>query len=319
MDKVDSWRSSASMATLKERAKLIKKIRQFFDERGFLEVDTPVMGQYGVTDVHLSNIPAYFRGQSYQLQTSPEYHMKRLLASGSGPIYQMIHAFRDDELGRWHNPEFTMLEWYQLDIDHHGLMDEVEALLALALDASPMRRVTYQALFFDLLGIDPFDVDVITLKSLLKSYELHGVLKEGETDISQYLFLLLSHIIEPIIATERTPVAVYNFPASQAALAKINSNGEAERFEVYYQGVELANGFHELTDAKEQRARFEQDRQLREDSGHAAPNIDPRFIAALEYGLPPCSGVALGIERLLALRLGKESISEVFAFDFQNA
>lgn len=313
-----SWRPSASIDLLKQRAQLITKIREFFNHRHYLEVDTPVMARYGVSDVYLSNIKAFFRGEPYQLQTSPEYHMKRLLAAGSGPIFQIARVFRDDELGRWHNPEFTLLEWYQLGIDHHELMNEMDLLLQSILGSRPMIRKTYQQAFVEACTIDPFQASIEELKGVLRQHDLETVLPPEEQDRDQYLFLLMSHVVEPFLAHEEVPVAVYNFPVSQAALAQIN-NGVADRFEVYYQGVELANGFHELTDAKAQANRFAMDQQLRIQKGFSEVEFDHYLLEALEFGMPSCSGVALGIDRLLALALKQDSIRNVISFDFSRA
>ncbi len=312
-----TWQPSASIDTLRLRASLIIKIRDFFNNRGYLEVDTPQMARFGVTDVYLSNIKASFRGQDYCLQTSPEYHMKRLLAAGSGPIYQMARAFRDDELGRWHNPEFTMLEWYQLGIDHHALMDEMDELLQLILQCPPMARKTYQQAFFEVCDIDVLSASIAELQATLVRYNLDNVLAPDEQDRDQYLFLLMSHIVEPAIS-QNTMVAVYNFPPSQAALAQVR-DGVAERFEIYYQGIELANGFHELTDVQSQSARFNQDCLQRQEKGLPVVTPDEFLLGALSAGLPPCSGVALGVDRLIALALKQKDLSSVLAFDFSRA
>jgi len=314
----ENWQPSASIELLHKRAQILAAIRQFFSQRGYLEVETPVMAKFGVTDVYLSNIQALFRGQSYSLQTSPEYHMKRLLAAGSGPIFQLARVFRDDELGRWHNPEFTLLEWYQLAINHQQLMQEMDALLQLVLRCPPMIKKTYQQAFIDACDLDPMNADIQQLQQCLRRFNLQEVLSAAETDSDQYLFLLMSHIVEPALAKEETPVAVFDFPVSQAALAQIN-NGVAERFEVYYRGVELANGFHELTDAKAQRARFAHDLDIRRIHGLPVPKADNYLLQAMDSGLPACSGVALGIDRLLALALNKSSIAETLAFDFSRA
>jgi lysyl-tRNA synthetase class 2 len=313
-----SWQPSASINSLKQRAKIFTTIRTFFNERLYLEVDTPVMAHHGITDVYLSNIQACFRNKPYSLQTSPEYHMKRLLAAGSGPIFQLARVFRDDELGRWHNPEFTLLEWYQLGINHHQLMDEVDVLLQTILKSAPMIRQTYQQAFLDACAIDPLTASITQLQQVLEQHNLANVLAVAEQDRDQYLFLLMSHVVEPFLGTKNAPVAVYNFPPSQAALAQIN-HGVAERFEVYYRGVELANGFHELTDAEAQAQRFEQDLALRKQLGLSLPEPDSWLLEALKAGIPPCSGVALGIDRLLALAMSKTSISQIMAFDFSRA
>ncbi|MBA2653275.1 MAG: elongation factor P--(R)-beta-lysine ligase [Tatlockia sp.] len=312
------WQPSATIEILRQRAKLLRQIRDFFNQRGYLEVETPTMSRFAITDVYLSNIKAIFRNQPYYLQTSPEYHMKRLLAAGSGPIFQLARVFRDDELGRWHNPEFTMLEWYQLDIDHHSLMDEMDLLLQLVLQCQPMLRKTYQQVFLEICEFNPLTATLTQLQDSLKRYELDNVLTPGEEDRDQYLFLLMSHIVEPELEKESVPVAVYNFPPSQAALAQIK-DGVAERFEIYVKGVELANGFHELTDASAQAQRFQQDLAIRSRQGLDEPLPDEFFLQALTHGLPSCSGVALGIDRLLTLALKQSAIAKTLAFDFARA
>lgn len=312
------WQPSATIDCLRQRAQLIAQIRAFFTARQYLEVDTPFMAHYGVTDPYLSNINAFFRDKPYCLQTSPEYHMKRLLAAGSGPIFQLARVFRDDELGRWHNPEFTLLEWYQLGIDHFSLMDEMDVFLQQITGCGPMIRKTYQQAFLEICGIDPLSASIEQLQQTLVSYDLANVLDPTKDDKDQYLFLLMSHVVEPFFKRYDAPVAVYHFPASQAALARVK-NGVAERFEVYYRGIELANGFHELTDVEAQAHRFEQDRLQRQRLGFKAVESDPWLLKALEHGMPACSGVALGIDRLLALILKKTHISEVMAFDIERA
>ena len=312
------WQPSATVDSLRKRAQMLAGIRHFFNSRGYLEVETPILAHFGVTDIYLTNILAHFRGAPKCLQTSPEYHMKRLLAAGSGPIFQLARVFRDDELGRWHNPEFTLLEWYQLGVDHHGLMEEMDLLLQQVLGCAPMIKKTYQQAFIEACDVDPLHAGIDVLKAILRRFDLAEVLAEDEVDRDQYLFLLMSHVVEPALAKEHAPVAVFNFPASQAALAKINQ-GVAERFEVYYRGVELANGFHELTDADAQRARFKHDADAREARGLPVAAPDEYLLQAMQHGLPDCSGVALGIERLLALALNQQSIAESLSFDFSRA
>ncbi|MBA2657108.1 MAG: elongation factor P--(R)-beta-lysine ligase [Tatlockia sp.] len=312
------WQPSASIEILRKRATIIGQIRDFFKLRGYLEVETPALSRFAITDVYLANIKAIFRDKPYYLQTSPEYHMKRLLAAGSGPIFQLARVFRDDELGRWHNPEFTMLEWYQLDIDHHQLMDEMDSLLQEILQCPPMLRKTYRQVFLESCQLDPFTATISDLNACLKAYNLDNVLTPDEEDRDQYLFLIMSHLVEPELGKQALPVAVYNFPPSQAALAQINQ-GVAERFEIYMQGVELANGFHELSDASLQAARFQQDLVGRRSQGLAEPEPDAYLLQALAHGLPHCSGVALGIDRLVTLALKRSSIAESLAFDFARA
>lgn len=313
-----SWQPSASIKALHQRASLLARIRNFFQTRHYLEVETPIMAHFGISDVYLANIKASFRGQPYCLQTSPEYHMKRLLTAGSGPIFQLARVFRDDELGRWHNPEFTLLEWYQLGIDHHELMTEVDAFLQEILLCGPMIKKTYRQVFIETCAIDPMSASINEFQNVLERFDLNNVLDTNESDRDQYLFLLMSHVVEPALAKIQSPVAVYDFPASQAALAQINGD-VAERFEVYYRGVELANGFHELTDAQAQRLRFNQDNNARRAQGLEECIPDQFLLEALDHGLPACSGVALGIDRLLSLALGEGSISTVLAFDFSRA
>jgi elongation factor P--(R)-beta-lysine ligase len=311
------WRPSASLAILRKRAALLAKIRHFFNQRGYLEVETPILASHGVTDVYLSNIQAKVLDKPYYLQTSPEYPMKRLLAAGSGPIFQIARVFREDELGRWHNPEFTMLEWYQLGIDHHALMEEVGALLTLCLNCGSFVKKTYQSVFLEYCGFCPFTATLSQLQQTVTRFGLSGVLPETEEDKDQYLFLLMSFVIEPQLAQAKSPIIVYDYPASQAALAKI-SQGVAERFEVYYQGIELANGFHELTNPTQQAARFAEDIRLRKQKGLPLESADPYLLKALQKGLPPCSGVALGIDRLMAFAFDQPSIAKVLAFDFSR-
>ncbi len=313
-----SWQPSASFEALKQRAQCLALIRDFFNKRHYLEVDTPVMAKFGVTDVYLSNIKATFRNKPYCLQTSPEYHMKRLLAAGSGPIFQLARVFRDDELGRWHNPEFTLLEWYQLGVDHHEMMIEVDALLQLILKCAPLVKKTYQDVFQEHCDVDPLMTDVDALKKMLMRFGLHGVLDDDETDVDVYLFLLMSHVVEPALGRLPYPVAVYDFPASQASLAKVHGD-VAARFEVYYQGVELANGFYELTDVALQKQRFDEDNQKRQRQAKPTVFADVFLLEAMRHGLPSCTGVALGVDRLLALALGVGSIAQVMAFDFARA
>lgn len=313
-----NWQPSASLDALRQRAALLATIRAFFQARAYLEVETPIMARYGVSDVYLSNIQATFRGETTYLQTSPEYHMKRLLASGSGPIFQLARVFRDDELGRWHNPEFTLLEWYQLGVDHHALLDEVDLFLQQIVQCKPLIRKTYRQVFLEYGGCDPFNTTLSGLKRCCAQVNLAGVLSPDEQDFDQYLFLLMSHVVEPALSCLDAPVAVIDFPLSQASLAQ-TTNGVAERFEVYYQGVELANGFHELTDVTAQRARFESDNAIREARGFPRQLSDEYLLSALQHGLPPCSGVALGIDRLAALTLNQPSIAKTMAFDFSRS
>ncbi|MCZ0742916.1 elongation factor P--(R)-beta-lysine ligase [Vibrio diabolicus] len=320
-----NWQPTASIDQLRQRATLIASIRQFFADRQVMEVDTPAMSHATVTDIHLHTFqtefvgPGYADGSKLFFMTSPEFHMKRLLAAGSGCIYQINKAFRNEENGRYHNPEFTMLEWYRVGFDHHKLMDEMDDLLQLVLKCGAAQRITYQQAFIDVLGVCPLEGSMTELKTAASKLGLSDI-AEPEEDRDTLLQLLFSVGVEHKIGQD-VPAFVYDFPASQAALAKINPQDHrvADRFEVYFKGIELANGFHELDNPKEQRARFEQDNAKRLDMGLKPQPIDYHLISALEAGLPDCAGVALGIDRLIMLALGCDHIDQVTAFPFPIA
>lgn len=319
------WQPSASIAKLQQRALLLASIRQFFAERQVLEVETPAISHATVTDVHLHTFqtdfigPGYADGSHLYLMTSPEFHMKRLLAAGSGCIYQIGKAFRNEENGRYHNPEFTMLEWYRVGFDHHDLMAEMDALLQQVLQCEAAEKMTYQNAFLQVLGVCPLEASMQQLKVVGNELGLSDI-AEPEEDRDTLLQLLFSVGVENKIGLQ-VPAIVYDFPASQAALARINKQDPrvADRFEVYFKGIELANGFHELDDAKEQLARFEADNQKRIEMGLQPQPIDHNLIAALEAGLPACAGVALGIDRLIMLALNCDHIDDVTAFPFPKA
>lgn len=318
------WKPSADLENLRQRARVFKLIRDFFYARGVMEVETPLMCHTSVTDPFIQSIPALFQAnpnadeQRYYLQTSPEYAMKRLLAAGSGPIFQITKAFRQGEIGRFHNPEFTMMEWYRPGFDHHALMDEMDELLQLVLGTPPARRQSYAQLFQHYLGIDPHQASLSQLAECAGTVKI-SVASEV-TDRDTWLNLLMSHCIEPQMSND-LPCFVYDFPASQAALARIQPGNPpvASRFEVYFRGIELANGFHELQDATEQRRRFEKNQSQREELGLNHMPIDELFLGALENGLPDCAGVALGLDRLLMLATQSEKIADVLSFDFTRA
>jgi lysyl-tRNA synthetase class 2 len=313
-----SWRPSASFDRLRLRARLLAEARAFFAERGVLEVETPLLAATTVTDPHLHSFEVRDhegRGCGY-LQTSPELAMKRLLAAGSGSIFQLGRVFRSGERGRLHLPEFTMLEWYRIGYDHHALMDEVEALLrrllAPLLGTAPAERTTYRGLFGRSLDVDPLACADSELQE-----RAAGLAPGSRLDRDELLALLLTHRVEPTFEPGRL-FFVHDFPASQAALARLRRDPDgvmvAERFEVYVGPIELANGFHELGDAAEQRRRFERDLGSRRSLGLAQPSVDERLLAALEHGLPDCAGVALGFDRLVMLAAGATSAAEVAAF-----
>ena len=301
---------------LQYRAECYQKIRDFFAKKGVLEVETPLLSTFTVTDPYIQSFQ--IKKFDYYLQTSPEYAMKRLLVAGSGSIYQLCKAFREEQLGHKHNPEFTLLEWYRIGFDHHLLMDEMDEMLQTLLDSRPAERLTYQELFLRYLSIDVFYSDEKKIKSLCENEV--AIEKNNLHDQDTALQLLFSHCIEPQLGFE-APVFVYDFPASQAALSKIRQSNPpvAERFEVYINGTELANGFHELADAKEQYQRFFQNQQERKKLNLPVVEIDTRFISALESGFPACAGVALGIDRLLMIKAKASSIEEVIAFTWDKA
>ena len=317
------WQPSASIKNLLTRAKLIEEIRRFFTDRGLLEVETPVLSEFGVTDVHLATFSTEFispfgeQSKTLWLSTSPEYHMKRLLAAGSGPIFQIGKVFRNEEAGNRHNPEFTMLEWYRPHFDMYRLINEVDDLLQQILECPPAESMSYQFAFQQYVGLDPLSADLSELVEKAKKHQLMGAENESRDTLLQFLF---SAVVAPQIGQE-APVVVYHFPASQAALAQISSEDlrVAERFEFYYKGLELANGFHELSDAREQLRRFQQDNLQREKMGLPVRAIDTRLLSALQAGIPNCSGVALGVDRLLMIAMGAEHIKEVISFAIDNA
>jgi lysyl-tRNA synthetase class 2 len=287
-----------------------------------LEVETPLLARATVTDLHLHSIPcrpevAATPGRpdaELYLQTSPEFAMKRLLAAGSGPIYQLAKAFRDGESGRLHNPEFTLLEWYRPGFDHHALMDEVEELLTHVLGTPAAERRSYAELFGHHLGLDPHRASAGELRRAAGEQGIE-VVGMDDDDRDGWLHLLMTHRVEPHLGRER-PTFVVDYPATQAALARIHPGDPpvAERFEVYVEGIELANGFHELRDPAEQRRRFEADLAERRRAGLPTVPIDEHLLAALQAGLPDCAGVALGVDRLVMLAVGAGSVEEVLAF-----
>ncbi|GLX78098.1 elongation factor P--(R)-beta-lysine ligase [Thalassotalea insulae] len=321
------WKTDLSWQVAKLRADYLNTIRSFFLEKNVVEVETPLLSQGTVTDVHLEAFDSRYdflsskcEGTHLFLQTSPEFAMKRLLASGYGSIYQICKAFRYEEAGRFHNPEFTMLEWYRIGFDHFHLMEEVSELLQQVLACKPASKISYQQAFQQYLNIDPLDTSLSELKQLMTEQNILGDWIAEETDHDVLLQVLFSECIEPKIG-QQTPCFVYHYPSSQSALAKISAldNRVAERFECYFKGVELANGFNELTDACEQVERFEKDNQHRRKLGKAEKPIDNRFIAALTEGLPQCSGVALGVDRLLMLALETNTIAETMTFNIDKA
>lgn len=316
------WQPSASRDVLKSRAQLLAYLRGFFAARDVLEVETPVLGRHGVTDVNLDGIPAAVEAAGVVggwLQTSPEYHMKRLLAAGSGSIYQVARVFRNGERGRRHNPEFSMLEWYREGFDDRQLMDEVAELVCGWLGCDRPAIVCYRDAVQAHAGFDAMTISDHNLarycEQWLEPEQLAGMGRDACLD------LVMSFVVEPKLGFDR-PVFLTRYPASQAALARISSEqgyAVAHRFELYINGLELCNGYWELTDPAEQRERFAADNHQRRASGKAEMAVDQAFLAALDAGLPECSGVALGLDRLLMLKTGAASIDDVLAFPIERA
>ena len=323
-----SWKPTLTWEYAQKRAQVLQKIRQFFNELNVVEVETPALSQGTVTDMHLDAITCRYdflsdsspeQSTNLYLQTSPEFHMKRLLAAGYGCIFQIAKAFRHEEAGRFHNPEFTLLEWYRLGFDHFTLMDEVAELLKMILDCKEPTQTTYQQLFIDVLNIDPLIATRTQLLSLIKQCGKLSNWLTVEQDNDILLQFIFSEIIEPKIGNE-SPCFVYNFPRSQASLAKACPEDfrVAQRFECYFKGVELVNGFNELTDAEVQLERFESDNRKRKTLFLPEMPIDKNFISALSQGLPQCAGVALGIDRLIMLALKAEHIEQVVSFPIER-
>lgn len=327
------WRPSATIERLRQRAAFIASIRTFFAKRDVLEVETPALSQGTITDLYLDAmqtqhpLPEQSAASTFYLQTSPEFAMKRLLAAGAPDIFQISKCFREDEIGRLHNPEFTMLEWYRKGFSMQALIDEVSELLKMLLSLEHVEQLTYRQVFLDYLSFDPLTITSEGLSDIAKTYRLGDYYQQlqtadyGDIQVKDALLqALFSQEIESQISALH-PVCITHFPASQAALAKLSPScpATALRFELYYRGIELANGFEELCDAQLQQQRFEADNKTRQMMGKPIRPIDQHFIDALSAGLPACSGVALGIDRLLMLALNCDSIAEVMSFDIQRA
>lgn len=327
----ESWRPYADNNLIKLRAEVFAKVRQFMSERNIMEVETPVLSHATVTEFHLDsfystysspqlntteqNIPEQNTSETLYLQTSPEYAMKRLLASGMGAIYQISKVFRNEEQGKRHNPEFTMLEWYQPGHDHHQLMGELESFLSL-FAMSDCEKISYDNVFARQTGLDPHTCDTDELVRLAEEYGLSSSSEER----SVLLDFIFSHKIVSTLGNTK-PLFVYDYPACQSALAKLGDKSPkiAERFELFINGMEIANGFHELTDADEQLDRFEEDLLLRKKAKRPDIPLDHLFLDAMKYGLPSCAGIAVGIDRLLMAITGIDDIREVLTFPIERA
>ncbi|MDB4260170.1 EF-P lysine aminoacylase EpmA [Porticoccaceae bacterium] len=317
MEHLNQWQPGANMTALRQRSRVLSELREFFQQRQIMEVDLPLLSRATVTDLNIDSIEARNDEVGAYLQTSPEYFMKRLLASGSGDIYSLGKAFRDAESGRRHNPEFTLLEWYRCGWDEHQLMDEVVELIATLVPEIAVRRCSYAELFIQHLQVDPHLIDLANLQNLAVAASSESWADETRANC---LDLLFSVLIEPQL--DDGLVLVYDYPACQAALAKCAEDSQgrqvSRRFEGFLNRVELANGYCELTDVAEQESRFTKDQRLRKLSGKAAVAADQRLLAAMESGLPECAGVAMGVDRLLMQLQGADSIDQVMAFSWKR-
>ncbi|MDO8953440.1 MAG: EF-P lysine aminoacylase EpmA [Gammaproteobacteria bacterium] len=316
-----NWQPTASTENLKARAAKLREIREFFHARDVYEVETPIMASAPVTDPFLTALEtkcSLYPAKTFYLQTSPEYAMKRLLAAGSGSIYSLGKAFRDDECGSLHNPEFTLLEWYRIGFDDSQLIDEIDALLQTILKTKPLQRLSYKEAFEHYLGINPHKADMRLLQAICldRFGEINGLVPNKDT----YLQLLMSDVIEPQLGQE-APTVITDFPVSQAALARtrtVDGLEVAARFEVYVKGIELANGYHELKDPAIQKQRFAADLSKRVEEGKPQVPVDEKLLAALESGFPDCAGVALGVDRLVMLALKADRIEDILSFNLKN-
>lgn len=316
----EEWRPAASFDVMRRRAQLLAHIRSFMKARAILEVDTPILDSAANPDPAIDSLTSTLRfpdtatGKTYYLQTSPEFAMKRLLAAGSGPIYQICKVFRDNECGHLHQPEFTMLEWYRPGFDHHQLMDELGQLL-ISLQLKSPDKTPYTDAFIRYTGLDPHTAPLEELDACATGL---GLASEHR-DRSLLLDLIFSHQVAPHLGTTG-PQIIYDYPACQAALARIR-NGPlplAERFELFINGIEIANGFNELCDVYEQYSRFSKDNDRRGNSGLRSLPLDHRLLAALAHGLPPCAGVAVGLDRLLQVLTGSRSLAEVLSYPISS-
>lgn len=327
LDSSDQWRPSASIEMLRRRAELLAAVRQFFDRRGFLEVDTPAISADTVVDRHIepfsTGVPAEVGKPPRRLwlQTSPEFAMKRLLAAGAEAIYQICRVFRLGERGPLHNPEFTMVEWYRRGDDYRQGMSLLAELAEEVLGRGPTERMSYAEAFSRYVGLDPHRASVAELR---EAAQRHGIAwpesMEQNDDGDAWLDLLLTECVQPHLGVGR-PTIVYDYPASQCALARVRNDDPpaAERFELFADGIELANGYHELCDPDELRRRNERiNRQRRADGTDLLPERS-RLLRAMEAGLPECTGVALGFDRLLMVLCRAATIDEVIAFPFDRA
>ncbi len=321
------WPPSASLELIRARADLLANIRDFFRNKEVMEVETPICSRYANTDPSIESFQTHYIGPGavsglpLYLHTSPEFPMKRLLAAGSGSIYQICKVFRNGEIGRLHNPEFSMLEWYQLGFDHHQLMEEVAELINSLLPVPrDVQKMSYAKLFEQWFDINPHEATAEDLRSCAIKCGIGGAQQLDIQNRDGWLDLLLTHRIEPELGRGKL-FFLYDYPKSQASLAKISAGipAVAERFELYVDGIELANGFHELTNPNSQRYRFEADLEQRSILGLPTLPIDEALLDGLRSGMPDCAGVAVGVDRLLMVITSTKQLEQTLAFPIDRA
>lgn len=331
--KTTDFLPAASLENLRARSETIERIHQFFRQREFIHVETPLLSRDTVVDRFLHPIKVESdavlaetgsirleNNHPFWLQTSPEFGMKRLLAAGTTAIYQIGKAFRREERGAIHNPEFTMLEWYRVGDDMRAGMDLLATLVETILDRPPTIRLTYAAAFEQFAKVNALSDSVEELRSACRMHQVDATAFENSSNRDDWLNLLLTEVVEPALAKTPEPKMIYDWPASQSALAIVRPDGEvAERFEIYVDGVELANGYHELLDPAELSRRNKVNNEGRVSDGEESLPEHSRLLQAMQHGLPACAGVALGVDRLVMLAVGAESIRDVIAFPIERA
>lgn len=328
-DRQELWRPSASLDNARLRAEVYTRIRQFFADRSVLEVETPLLGRYGSSHPEITHLRSHYyppggrAGQGrldLMLQSSPEHAMKRLLAAGSGPIYQLCKAFRAGESDKTHNPEFTILEWYRLGQTHRTLMHEVGDLLRQLMPGLTITHVPYGELFERHVGIDPHQCEAAELGHWLSSRLPHSNVELAARDKATAIDTIFSVAVQPELNALASCVMPFDYPEEMACNSRISTSTprKAERFEVFLGGIEVGNGYHEETSATEQRARFDTENMRRVALGMHAVPVDEWLLAAIDNGLPPCAGVALGVDRLLMFLANARSIDEVLTFPLER-
>jgi len=317
MTSYNSWQPVASLELIKKRAALLRQIRGFMESRDILEVDTPLLSHFAISEPYIQSMVtanALNKNTPLYLHTSPEYCMKRLLATGAGSIYQITHVFRDEESSKRHQSEFSMLEWYRENFDYYQLMDDLTNLL-LDIGLTKPNKMTYAEAFIETIDIDPHTAELSQLQKIGGQYGWGSDSNEHHA-LLDYIFSEV--VIKKLQSTE--PLIIYDYPECMAALATLKEGSPrvAERFELFINDMEIANGFNELRDANEQQQRFDAELQIRKEKGLAALPIDPHFLAALASGLPKTAGIAVGIDRLLMVLTGKDNIKDVITFTLDN-